>query len=291
VGRSGRHRFRVIRRRARAASAALIMGSGLCITAAAQAQDTSIKHGGFVEGGHTGVSQGRSDTDGFYGVASYYFQEVRHGALPHSQAAFLERASSVTLAAGDLSGNYPFIGRRGVDVRAIDLEYINTSHWILGASYKSLEVDSVSETDTTAIRLGRYLGDASRILVSVSDADTTNVLTGEESDSKLYGLEYKNVTVMVDGQAITLDMKYNHQDSDLGNSNQLSLGGEYHFSLATSVTLQANHSWGQLDGEGYAFGLNHYLTPFFALGANYSKGNTTRQPTSHTVSTYFRLLF
>lgn len=263
----------------------------VCFAAASQAQDTSIKHGGFFEGGHTDVSQGDSDTDGLYGVGTLYFQEIRHGALPHSQAAFLERASSVTVVAGDFVGNYPFIGKRGVDDRAIDLEYINESHWVFGVTYNSFEINSVSETDTTAITVGRYLGDASRVLFSLSNVDSKSNLSGEETEGRLYGLEYKNVTVMVDGRALTLDMKYSHLDGDRGKSDEISLSGEYHFSLATSVTAKARHAWGISEGEGIALGVNHYITPFLALGASYARDDPQRQPKSRTLSMFFRLLF
>ncbi|MDZ7685470.1 MAG: hypothetical protein U5O39_11100 [Gammaproteobacteria bacterium] len=256
----------------------------------AQGQNSSVDHKAFLEGGHTRISQGGVDTNGWYGAGTLYFEEVSHGAQPHNQAAFLERAASMTVAYGNLAGDYPFLGRRDGDVEAVELQYITESHWVLGAGYNQLEIDALVDRRTRTLTLGRYLGDASRVLVSVGDADTSSIVGGESSDTT-YSLEYKNVNVRMDGTAVTLDMKYDYMNGDGGSSNQVSVSGEYHVSLATSLTAEIDHTWGEASGTGYEIGVNQFFTRYFALGAKYSRNDPDAGTNTDTVTVFARVLF
>lgn len=252
-------------------------------------QTTGVSHSAFLESGYTRISQGDIDTDGIYGVGTLYTQEVSHGTRPHNQAAFLERASSVTLAYGQLAGNYPFIGRRDGDIKAVDLQYITGSHWVLGAGYDELEIDSLLDRTSRTLTLGRYLGDGSRALFSVGDIETESIV-GTDTNATTYTLEYKNVNVRVDGTAVTLDMKYNRIDGDGDSSDEVSLAGEYHFSLATSLTAGVDRTWGNASGKTYEVGLNHFITRYFAFGAKYSRDEPDHQTDTDTVTLFARLL-
>lgn len=262
----------------------------MVIPTTAVAQQSTINHTAFIEAGHTRFSQTGADTDGFYSVGTVYLEQVGHGSLPHNQASFLERASSVVLAYGDLIGDYAFVGKRSVDIRSVDLQYISKSHWIFGAGYNNFEIDTLSDTTRRTLTLGRYLSDSSRFLVTagVTDAESAFVDT---SDAKTFSLEYKNVTLRVDNTAVTFDMKYNHSDSDAGNSDEVSVHGEYHLSLATSISAEGSRTWGQASGKGLGIGLNHYFTPFLALGVKHARSDPDQQADGKTFSAFVRLLF
>ena len=67
----------------------------------------------FSRRGGTHINSGSSDIDGIYGAFTLYGQEVSHGLRPHTQSAYLEEASSITFAIGDLVGELPLLWQEG----------------------------------------------------------------------------------------------------------------------------------------------------------------------------------
>ena len=105
------------------------------LTSSAQlaAQGVVESHHYFFEAGGTNVDTGPRHTDGIYGAFTLYGQEVSHGLRPHTQAAYLEEATSITLIYGDLIGKYPYFGKKDGETEALEIQYTSSDHWFLVA--------------------------------------------------------------------------------------------------------------------------------------------------------------
>ncbi len=259
----------------------------------AYAQDSTVSHVGVLQADYSRAKQGgASEIDTTLLFATIFLQEVNHGNLPHSQAAFLERAASLSMAYADLDFESAFFDTSG-DVGGFDAQYITESHWVVGGGYSRFEIDNVSETKTRNIEVGRYLDDTSRVLLTYSEAEADPVLAFlPEGETDTWGVEYKNVTVHPSmTTALTLDMKYNHIDGNAGSANLYGLQSEYHFALGTSVLAGIELTTGLGEGEKYNLGAMQYLTRFFAVGAEFTRNNPETGARTNTWAIRGRLLF
>ena len=254
------------------------------------AQQVVDSHNYFIEAGGTKIDSGPTKTDGLYGAFTWYGQEVSHGLRPHTQAAFLEEATSVTIAGGDMAGEYPYFGKKDGDMGLLDIQYTSSQHWVFGGTYSELKIDDLYDQTTREVTFGRYFTEGSRLLFTAGDIKTESIV-GATERANTYGVELKNVNVRVDATALTLEAKYRHTDVDAGPDDQISIQGECHFNMATSVTAQYDHYWGTSAGSQYTLGLNQFFTKFFAVGASYSHTESDRGDDTKTVTAYARLLF
>ncbi len=266
------------------------MLAGACASTA-YAQDSSISHLGVLQADYSRAKTGSvSEIDTTLLFATVFLQEVNHGNLPHSQAAFLERAASLSMAYADLDVDLGFFDTSG-DVGGFDAQYITESHWVVGGGYSRFDIDGVSDMKSHNIEVGRYLDDTSRLLFTYAAADTESVFL-PDNDTKTWGVEYKNVTIHPSmTTALTLDMKYNHIDDDAGSSNLYGIQGEYHFSLGSSVLAGVELTTGDDEGQKYNLGVMQYLTHFFAVGAEYTRGDPDTGPHTGTWAVRARMLF
>ncbi len=266
-----------------------LVGSLLAANAAAQ---TSISHSGLIETDYSQARQsGVQETDTTTVLATVFLSEINHGSLPHSQAAFLERASSLTMAWADLDADFGANGKTGGDAALVDVEYIMQSHWIVGAAYNRFRLSRLSEQETHTLEFGRYLDDSSTILGTFSRTED-RVAFVPDSETRTWGVEYKNITRHPTANtSLTLDLKYQHIDADAGSSNMIGAQGEYHFTLASSLVAGVDLTAGEAKGEVYTLGLTHYLTRFFAIGAQFSQDRPDQQQHTNTGTVFARLLF
>ena len=275
----------MINRRSTFAGLVLLAASGQLF-----AQDLIESHNYFFEAGGTHINSGSSDIDGIYGAFTFYVQEVSHGQRPHTQAAYLEEASSITFAIGDLVGDYPYFGKKDGEMEVLDVQFTSSEHWVFGGTYSKLKIDELYDQSTRELTFGRYFSEGSRLLFTAGDMKTESI-AGTEQRANTYGLEIKNVNVRVDATALTLEAKYRHIDADAGPDDQISLQGEYHFNLATSVTAQFDHYWGSSAGSQYTLSFNQFFTKFFSVGAKYSLTESDRGDDTKTITAYARLIF
>jgi hypothetical protein len=266
------------------------MLAGICASGA-YAQGSSVSHLGVLQADYSRAKQGNvSEIDTTLLFATIFLQEVNHGDLPHSQAFFLERAASLSMAYADLDVDLGFADTSG-DFGAFDAQYITESHWVIGGGYTRFDIDRLSEVESHNVEFGRYLDDSSRLLFTYAKADTESPFL-PDSRTQTYGLEYKNVTLHPSmTTALTLDMKYNHVDADTTSGNLYGLQGEYHFSLATSLLAGAEVTRGADAGEKYNLGLMQYLTRFFAVGTEFTRTNPDLGRHTSTWAVRARLLF
>lgn len=254
------------------------------------AQGITESHNYFLEAGGTSLDSGPSDTDGIYGAFTFYGQKVSHGQRPHTQAAYLEEASSISFATGDLVGEYPYFGKKDGEMKVLDVQYTSSEHWVFGGTYSKLKIDDLYDQSTRELTFGRYFSEGSRLLFTAGDMKTESIGSTEQR-ANTYGIELKNVNVRLDETALTLEAKYRHIDADAGPDDQISIQGEYHFNFATSVTAQFDHYWGSSAGSQYTLSFNQFFTKFFAVGARYSLTEADRGEDTKAVTAYARLLF
>lgn len=266
-----------------------LLGTLLAANAAAQ---TSISHTGLIETDYSRARQsGVQETDTATLLGTVFLTEVNHGSLPHSQAAFLERASSLTMAWADLDADFGADGRTGGDAALVDFQYIMKTHWIIGAAYNRFRLSRLSEQETRTLEFGRYLDDTSTIMGTFGFTEDTIAFV-PDSHTRTWGVEYKNLTRHPTANtSLTLDLKYQHIDAHVGTSNMLGAQGEYHFTLASSLVAGVDVTRGEAEGEVYTLGLTHYITRFFALGSAFSQDRPEQQQHINTVTVFARLLF
>ncbi|WP_409524735.1 hypothetical protein [Nitrincola sp. MINF-07-Sa-05] len=249
-----------------------------------------INHVAMAQFDYIQARQGSLDTDTRQLLLTTYLEEVSHTIHPHTQASFLERAASITLAYIDLDTELPFFGDTSGSASGIDIEYVALTHMVLGVGYNRSRLKNLSRQNTHTLSLGRYLDDTSRLLLTYANARNKPVW-GERSNTYTYGIEYKNVTKHLNARALTLDMKANHIDASDGNSNLLSLQAEYHFNPATSVTGGLQLVTGHERSQELSLSLLQFLTPGFALGAGFTHHDPSGQRHSNSLALRARLLF
>lgn len=256
------------------------------------AGQSSVTHTGLIQTDYSQARQsGVQETTTAFVLGTLFLEEVHHGDVPHSQAAFLERASSLTLAWADLDLDFGSAGKVGGDAALVDAEYIMLSHWIIGASYSRVRLSELSEQDTRTLEFGRYLDDTSTILGTFGHTEN-RVVSVPESLTRTWGVEYKNLTRHPTANtALTLDLKYNHADASDGTSHVFGVQGEYHFTLASSLTAGVEATRGLNKGTLYSLGMTHYLTHFFALGGGISQDRLSQQQHTNALEAYARVLF
>jgi hypothetical protein len=224
-------------------------------------------------------------------LGTVFFAEVNHGDLPHSQAAFLERAANITMVWADLDVDATGLGGINGNAAYLDAQYVMESHWLVGGGHTRFELDPLTETQATNVEVGRYLDDTSRMLATFAHSET-ETLFQPDSTTRTWGLEYKNLTRHPTAStALTLDMKYNYIDARAGTSNLFGLQGEYHFTLASSLLAGAEFTTGEQEGHKYNLGLMHFLTPYFAVGAEFTRKRPDDQQHTNTVAIRARMLF
>lgn len=254
--------------------------------------ESSISHSGVLQTEYSRAHQsGVQRTDTGIVLATLFLEEVNHGDLPHSQAAYLERASNLTLAWTELNADFGASGSARGDSALVDIQYIMPSHWIIGGGYSRFRLSGLSEQRTHNLEFGRYLDDTSSIMLTFARTKDEDPLLSD-SITRKYGIEYKNVTLHPTADtSLTINLTYNHIDASAGTSNLVGAQGEYHFTLASSVLAGVEVATGEEKGVTLSVGVSHYITHHFAIGAGYSRDQPKQQQHTDTVSAYARLLF
>lgn len=122
-----------------------LLGTLLAANAVAQ---TSISHTGLIEADYSQARQsGVQETDTGTVLATVFLAEVNHGSLPHSQAAFLERASSLTMAWADLDADF---GAEG-EVYTLGLTHYITRFFALGSVFSQDRPEQQQHINTVTV--------------------------------------------------------------------------------------------------------------------------------------------
>ncbi|MEJ2444251.1 MAG: putative porin [Exilibacterium sp.] len=163
-----------------------------------------------LEGGYTSIESDfddidlEPDGDGWELGATYYFSPVNTDKGPLAEAAFLDRASEVSigysdsevdLLGGKLETDAYLFGGRFVDI---------SSGWTFSANYTAVEDDILvqqgqnlfaldTEIDIWALSVGKYIGEGTEVYLSYANRDV-DLDVNEDSDT--YSLGIKHVATL-----------------------------------------------------------------------------------------------
>lgn len=218
-----------------------------------------------------------------YGLGgNYYLSPVSSKGKPLAEAAFLEHASSI----GASLIRYDMSGIVHGDGQSWGVEYTHAkkaSPWAFKIGALKLDIDSKSGSDKTNYKsdnlyvgLGYFIdgntligGEVSDIRDSYSGADSYDV------DGKAYAITFKRVTLLSPDTAFNFEAGYTkvETEDDLGKekSRTISFGGEYYFSLNTSIGLsyaKESSDGAGLEGKTIGIGLTRFIQPDLYIHAS-----------------------
>ncbi len=127
-----------------------------------------------------GSDEGDTDSIGIAGTA--YFAPVDDSKGPLAEAAFLDRASSVSAAFSDGEAGDLDVEGRGIDLRLVDGE----SGWTLGLDFATVEVED-ADSDTFGVSVGNYVAENTEVSLSFASTDVDG---GDDSDSWFLGVHH-----------------------------------------------------------------------------------------------------
>ena len=151
--------------------------------------------------GNIGYNQGDVedlDFDGYSLSASVYFDVVDDSKGPLREAAFLDKASNVSLSFA--TSEFDDFGDSD-DISAISTRIVIQEDWIVVGAYTDLDADELF-----SIGAGAYLSDTSDVIVSYSRL--------ADGDFDSLGVTFHSLTHLGAGSAISSDIGFSYIDSD-----------------------------------------------------------------------------
>jgi len=243
-----------------------------------------------------GNTRGSSDTDSFNLGGSWYFAGLSDDEGPRSRAAFLSRASSLSLAYAQSDGSSlstfpdpmlpPARSKTSSDDYSARFRYVGKqSGWYGMAGVSRLETEFKAQTggpivvisdevDATLYNLGvgKYLGKSTAIDLNVFRADT------DGSDTTNYALRLTHIGNI--GQDWQYGLGVSASQSDLDGDDgtygaRFSLFPTRDFEFGVGITHRDSDFFG---GESYNGFLSWFARPNVELTASYTEDNPDTSP-------------
>lgn len=183
---------------------------------AAQAQDYQIE----AEVGYTHIDPKVGSSDSAFDVSgTYFFDRVATSGHPLAEAAFLQRASNMSLG-------YQTVDDADSDTIGIEGEFYFDQLYLRGG-YSSQD-NGGFDTDTLSARVGWVLSEGFRIAGGIDRVDPDG---GNTSNDLV--VEAKYVAKLAGGAAFNLEGSATFLDE--ADDEVIALGGDYYFNPALSV--------------------------------------------------------
>ena len=237
---------------------ALFAGLALALTGAAQAEEYSWEVGAGLSG---------SDVEGIDLGASYFFQPVDDSKGPYREAAFIDRASSVTVVASDSElDNTVDSEDYGIGVR-----YITAGGgWIIDGRYLRSELSTGPldvELDAYGLTVGKYIAENTTLEIGYAYSEADG---GAEVDS--YSAEIQHLMNWGDS-GLKLGGGYIYSETDDGGNDL-----DTYFVDATwypCKNLGINAGFALADSENgdvdvYSVGAEYFITQHAAVSLAYA---------------------
>lgn len=211
--------------------------------------------------------------------ASYYFGGVDDTKGPLAEAAFLNHVSEINIKYGisdvpntNAYTTYGFGGRYVTESSRIILsfDYLNN-----GLTYES-QTERIVDGGT--IGFGAYLGDAATLVLKFSSNQNKNETTGEEIDSSILSLNYKQLFTLGNEDSINLYARYgqtNYEEDIYNDYGSILLGADYYFNQQFSVGLNLDAFRTQADDKAQRYGIEstYFFDSRFSIYGSYSMTN------------------
>ena len=253
----------------------IVASLGLALSSAAQAEYqfelSSNAHTGDIEVGNVDA-----DRESFGLTGTYYLGSVDTSKGPLAEAAFLDRASSITLdfSIGEIDGND---GDFDVDSYTAESRLVSKeTGWLVDLGYRRTEIAN-EEIDTFAIGAGKYVLENTAVVLSYANSDVVvldfaNFVAESAGDSDTYGLAVEHLWQLETG-AIKLDLSAELVDLDNADDiNVWGLGGTYY--LNPSLGFGADYSLSDSDEtelENWSLFAKWFVTDKVELSLAYSE--------------------
>lgn len=249
------------------------------------------------------------DSDSVSISGTYFFTDVETNKGPLSVAAFLDRASSISVFYSDgetevdaqqltFSGPAPVgpVSSYGSPVSGftylvpkyeIDTEeyfvagqYIHVnSGWLIEASYGYSEDDSDLgidiESDSYGVGVGKYIAESTRLMLDYVyiETDIDSSIGDTSVDTDIVNLGLFHVQQLGNGTFYDVSLDVGYIDSDeSGDAEVYSASATYYFSRALGIGVNVSHTDNDdIDVTTYGVSGEWFITDSFAINVNYMK--------------------
>ena len=245
-----------------------------------------------------GVTTTSSDIDSIDLIGAWYYSGLSDSNGPKARAAFMSRASgvSVGLSRNDESGLFDFTGGGGqppatgstdvtTNALSVNLRHIwkNSGWYVLaGISTAELEASAVingtmesSKFDTTAYSLGigKYLGKATTLDLSAATLDV------DGSSRTFVELAFSHVGSLGEHWQYGADLAYANSDAD-GDNESYALRGALYPSASFEFGLEFSHRelLGQFDSDSTTVFVGWFVNENVELAVQYQQNDPDSPP-------------
>lgn len=188
--------------------------------------------------------------NGYLYAGSLFFAPVDDSKGPLSQADFLDKATSISVAYADFEDS---------ESTAIFGHFVVTGDFIVEASYSDTDLDSV-----VSAGLGKYLTDTSSITLTYTAAEEANV------DG--FSASYRSLNSLSNGGYLGYSIGAEYVDSGADTGNGFSGRATYFGAPEWGIGLSASiASVGDIDSTEYGLHAEYFFNPSTAVRLNYSK--------------------
>ncbi|MDC3332775.1 putative porin [bacterium] len=204
---------------------------------------------------------------------TYYLDAVDDSKGPFAEAAFINKASSISASYIDLELDYANNTSVDSDLSAIGMEYITKdSGYIIGMSYGQGE-NSSEDVDSYGITIGKYLTDNITARLSYAAAETDDLA---DTEVNITGLSFRLFHDFDEQDMyLAVDTGFSHHsvedNSDSESHNMASAGATLYFTKQLSVyaalDLIPN---GDAKGGITTTGVEYFVTPNISTSVYYS---------------------
>ena len=247
------------------------------------------------------------DSDSVDVAGTYYFSDVETNKGPLSVAAFLSRASNVSVFYADgetevdasrltfsgptifggiggygapILGSTFFIPKYEIDTEEyfVNGQYVHAeSGWLIDASYGYSEEDSDLgidiERDSYGVGVGKYIAKYTRLKLDYlhTEIDIDTSTSDVSSDSDVVNLGLFHVQELGNGTFYDASVDVAYLDSDDGDDAQAySVSTTYYFSPSIGVGVNLSHIDGDdIDTTSYGVSGEWFMTSNFSVSLNY----------------------
>lgn len=206
------------------------------------------------------------DYSGYILGGTAYFEDVAAETGPLAEAAFLQKASGVSLAYGSIDVDGDNVDA-DIDLTAAELRYVFDNDWLLEVAMDNEDADG-DEDDTLGFVAGKYLSDSSAIRGKYAQLDS------DDEDADILGIAYKNVMDMEGDAALALEVSLDLIDGDDNSDTELAASATWYLDknlgVGTVVELLDGDSG---DGANLGFDVSYFVSDNLELELTYLSEN------------------
>lgn len=207
---------------------------------------------------------GSLETDILVAGGTFYIEAVDDSKGPLAEAAFLNKASSISVAYTDIEMEQGPFEAEG-DSWALGGRAVVGSGFIIDAAYSSGDIEGF---DIKAFTLGggMYLSDSASLVLSY-----TNIDDDFFGETDIVDLDYKNLLTLGNGANMNIDATLGYSDPDAGDSVvNVGLGADYYINSQLSLGGSLGFiSSDDTDAWSYGVRAEYFFNSHVAIAAAY----------------------